>query len=633
MVRRVPSGRGASAGSSAALPGPLHRRLGFRLESVPARRPSVRLVVSVLFDLFDQPQGTSCGALRCSGFPSSASVSLRVPLCGQHDRSVVSSEARRDAFCDSQLSSPVDPSPLRAPSSPTGSAVHSGETQCISGFSESSLPGPRLGMNLVSSGIPVASSSLACDHRPLRDLDDGSPSGVLCSDGRSSVSGHRRHDAVVGRPSGLCLPSLRPSASCAVEGPAVQGSGAQACGSILAPTPLVSRPSGASGGCSSVPPTAEGSSQTAALPSLSPEPPRASTDCLSYIKRSSRAFGFTSSVARQLARCWWRSTRVNYQAKWSVFRASCHRHGHSVSRPTIPKIASFLLYLRHSLSLSYSSIASYRSMLSGVFRFVLPDLSSHFVHWDLLQSFRLERPLSASRVPPWDLSRVLSFLRGAPFEPLSSCSLRDLSRKVLFLVALATARRVGELQALSAVVSESGADLFLSYLPEFRAKAESEARPLPRSFCVRSLAEFVGDLPEELLLCPVRALRCYLSRTSSLSSRPRSLFVSPRSPSRPLSKNALSFFLRSVIAKAYSSSGLSLPSRSSSVHSSCPLSLCVLMGSRVSRLHGPFIGMLLFLPSWWPLPCLPPLSSAFYQLLVSHLGFSFSADGAQSTFP
>ena len=330
--------------------------------------------------------------------------------------------------------------------------------------------------------------------------------------------------------SGLCLPSLRPSASCAVEGPAVQGSGAHACGSVLAPTPLVSRLSGASGGYPSVPPIAEGSTQTAALPSLSPEPPRALADCVSYVGRSAFASGFTSSVACQLARCQRRSTRVNYQAKWSVFRAWCHRHGHSVSRPTIPKIASFL-YLRRSLSLSYSSIASYRSMLSGVFHFVFPALSSHFVLRDLLRSFRLECPLSSSRVPSWDLSLVLSFLRGASFEPLSSCSLQDLSRKVLFLVALATARRIGELQALSAVVSESGANLFLSYLPEFWAKAESEARPLPRSFCVRSLADCVGDLPEELLLFPVRALHCYLSRTSSLPARPRSLFsVAPYCP-------------------------------------------------------------------------------------------------------
>ena len=222
--------------------------------------------------------------------------------------------------------------------------------------------------------------------------------------------------------------------------------------------------------------------------------------------------------------------------------------------------------------------------------------------------------MSFSRVPPWDLSRVLSFLSGAPFEPLSSCSLRDLSRKVLFVVALTTARRVGELQALSAVVSESGADLFLSYLPEFRAKAESEARPLPRSFCVRSLTDFVGDLPEELLLCPVRALRFYLSRTASLPSRPRTLFDSPRSPSHlclrtPLVSFCVVSLRRLTLPRVFLSLLeflrllylLLLPLLALSL-------LCVLMGSRVSRLRGLFIGMLLFLLSWRPLRDLPPLS-------------------------
>ena len=241
---------------------------------------------------------------------------------------------------------------------------------------------------------------------------------------------------------------------------------------------------------------------------------------------------------------------------------------HSVSRPSVSKVADFLLYLRRSLSLSYSSIASYCSMLRGVFRFILPELSSHFVLHDLLRSFCLERPPLSSHVPPWDLLLVLRFLHGPPLEPLSSCSLRDLTQKVLFLVSLATARRVGELQAVSRDVSFSGSDLYLSYLPEFRAKTESSANPLPRSFCVRSLSDFVSDLPDELLLCPVRALQVYISRVSSVSPRPRTLFVSPRSPSRSLSKNALSIFLRDVVSRAYSSSSTSpsssLPSSSAS---------------------------------------------------------------------
>ena len=40
--------------------------------------------------------------------------------------------------------------------------------------------------------------------------------------------------------------------------------------------------------------------------------------------------------------------------------------------------------------------------------------------------------------------------------------------------------------------------------------------------------EFVGDLREEFVLCPVRVLRIYLERTIDLSPRSRSLFVSSR---------------------------------------------------------------------------------------------------------
>ena len=110
--------------------------------------------------------------------------------------------------------------------------------------------------------------------------------------------------------------------------------------------------------------------------------------------------------------------------------------------------------------------------------------------------------------------------------------------------------------------------LFLIFR-NFRAKTEPSVNPLHRSFCVWSLADFVSDLPEGLLLCPVHALRHYLSRTASVYPRPRSLFVSPRAPSRPLSKNALSFFLRDVITRASSSSS---PSGVSSASSSLPSS-------------------------------------------------------------
>lgn len=153
----------------------------------------------------------------------------------------------------------------------------------------------------------------------------------------------------------------------------------------------------------------------------------------------------------------------------------------------------------------------------------------------------MERPSIPNRAPSWDLAKVLEYIRRPPFEPLRNATFRDLTKKVLFLIALATARRVGELQAVSETVSFRGSDAFLSFLPEFQAKTEREDNPLPRSFMIKALNEFVENLTEELVLCPVRALKIYLDRTKDIVHRPRSLFVSPKASSRPLSKNALVF--------------------------------------------------------------------------------------------
>ena len=150
----------------------------------------------------------------------------------------------------------------------------------------------------------------------------------------------------------------------------------------------------------------------------------------------------------------------------------------------------------------------------------------------------------------WDLDAVLRHLMSSAFEPLESVSLRSLTKKTLFLVSLATAKRGGEIQALSKTVAAIGNDVMVSYLPHFIAKTERADAPVPRSFCVLSLRELAGDLEEGSLLCPVRALNVYLRRTSCFVVRASSLFVSPRSPSRPISKNAVSYFLREVISEA-----------------------------------------------------------------------------------
>ena len=63
-------------------------------------------------------------------------------------------------------------------------------------------------------------------------------------------------------------------------------------------------------------------------------------------------------------------------------------------------------------------------MLSAVFRFHLPSLSSDHVLRDLLRSFRLSSAERILRPPAWGLSVVLRFLNSSAFEPLSQAPLR-----------------------------------------------------------------------------------------------------------------------------------------------------------------------------------------------------------------
>ena len=64
-----------------------------------------------------------------------------------------------------------------------------------------------------------------------------------------------------------------------------------------------------------------------------------------------------------------------------------------------------------------STIKDYRAMLSSVFKFCLPGISSSPILKDLVRSFEISAPCPLHHLPPWDLDKVLEYLSGPPFEP------------------------------------------------------------------------------------------------------------------------------------------------------------------------------------------------------------------------
>ena len=55
-----------------------------------------------------------------------------------------------------------------------------------------------------------------------------------------------------------------------------------------------------------------------------------------------------------------------------------------------------------------STIKGYRAMLSSVFKFCLPEISSSPILKDLVRSFEISAPRPLHHSPPWDLDRYWS---------------------------------------------------------------------------------------------------------------------------------------------------------------------------------------------------------------------------------
>ena len=67
---------------------------------------------------------------------------------------------------------------------------------------------------------------------------------------------------------------------------------------------------------------------------------------------------------------------------------------------------------------------------------------------DMIASMELQRPRITPVLPQWDLGIVLEASSTSPYEPLRDASLKHLTLKTVFLLAMASAGRCSEIQAL-----------------------------------------------------------------------------------------------------------------------------------------------------------------------------------------
>ncbi len=229
--------------------------------------------------------------------------------------------------------------------------------------------------------------------------------------------------------------------------------------------------------------------------------------------------GLSTEVVETILRSRAPSTRKLYALKWRVFTSWCSDHQRDPVNCPVVTVLEFLQE-RFTAGLALPTLMVYVEAISayhiplGVMSLGKDPLVSRFLRGTL----RL-RPAACTRVPTRDLAIVLQGISLAPLEPLDEVPAKFLTLKALFLLAISSLKRIGNLQAMSVTPSclefaPGMVKAFLHPRPGYVPKVPTNVARymMLQAFCPPPFQNV--DQERHNLLCPVRALNAYVHRAA-----------------------------------------------------------------------------------------------------------------------
>ena len=385
------------------------------------------------------------------------------------------------------------------------------------------------------------------------------PTMDLCiSISRPLSLGSGCHVPVLGVNVSICISSHPPSFEGAIENGERDLLG-HSDSYMLGQSPLLSS-AVVSAGCSSDQTSlSAGSSDPTSFSSYSSKTGKIQSARMVVLQGGLKKAGFSKRSAERVCAAKRASTRSLYNYRWNAWMDRCLKREMDPIDPSVMALADFLIFLFEEKKLAPVSVKGYRSAISSTLKHLsLVDFSSDPVLSDIIKSMELEKPVVSKVVPHWDLSLVLDCLKESLFEPMSSCSLKCLTQKIVFLIALASGQRHSEIHALSASsgsvnFSADKSSIKLHFFPRFLAKNQ-ELNQVP------SVAGIPLEIPSlsrdkgrsGTLLYPVGALRFYMRRTRSFRRKRKRLFISfVKNYDKEISPSTLSRWIVDTVHFAY----------------------------------------------------------------------------------
>lgn len=427
------------------------------------------------------------------------------------------------------------------------SRTHCGQEKCISGSTQQSKNPPnRMDIEQGNSSKSISNMGQST-NRSVCLKSKLSNSNLLLLDSRSSCICNRCSVNTVDKHVRFCIPTNMSDSENPTTFRTVQLSD-NSDSPTLASQTLVSKSIETSSRLSKVNPDTGGPTSSAKNKHIPPRSSSIQTNCMDTIDKQFEKKGF-SRETRSLLKASWRSgTQKDYSAKFRKFNSWCRRREIDPYNATLTDAAQFLTDL-FSEGLQYRTIAGYRSMLSSI----MPPIEKipvgqHPYIIRLVKGVFNSRPPKVVLVPEWSLPKVLKKLKEAPFEPIKNASLKFLTWKTAFLIAITSFRRCSDLQALC--IGENNIAIQKKGITFVRKGLSKQDRPSHFGSKV-----FIPSFTSDKQLDPKRAVYYYLKKTDNFRGSDenfiKNLFLSVIAPHKPVSSQTISSWIVNVLKLAY----------------------------------------------------------------------------------
>lgn len=263
------------------------------------------------------------------------------------------------------------------------------------------------------------------------------------------------------------------------------------------------------------------------------------SDGLSAIRQNLQNRNISTRSSRIIMASWRPGTQRQYNVYIRKWFSYCHKKQISSVQVPINCVLDFLAEL-YEQGLKYTAINSARSALSAL-GIVIDGFAvgSHPLVIRFLKGvYNLRTPVSRY-CEVWDVNKVLDYLK--TLSPLNELNLKQLTLKLVMLIALTTASRSQSLHLLTTVNMVKEPSKYILYYSGPLKQSRPGYKTPVAELCSYSL---------DKRLCVYSAVTEYLKRTQTIRGESNCFFISYVKPFGSVTSSTISRWIRSVMASA-----------------------------------------------------------------------------------